>query len=247
MNPTTSSQHHEVVSELLDQLPAELVGRVESALEAEERLQRIEVLISDVAHHLRGPLHAMNLRLELLKSEESAADRHLEKLRKEIYRVDRAVDALLRFSRCRNGEVTEFPIGTLIHELGAATRNRKIMVVYDVPEPSPSIRADSNLVREALSQLITNAVDSMEAAGGVLTLGAGTESGFVLVKVSDTGPGIDSDHLPLIFKHHYTTKQDRAGMGLPLAQHALQLSKAELELSSQPGQGTTCLIRFRAP
>ncbi|MGC1190778.1 MAG: ATP-binding protein [Candidatus Binatus sp.] len=218
------------------------VKELETALDSSNRLARLGTLISGLAHQLRSPLNGMNMRLELLRHEAGdAGARHIDKLRKEITRLNEAVEALLRFMRPEQLNLSDFSINEMLKELGARVASDRISVEYELDPSLPPVRADRGLIYEALSNLITNADQAM-AEGGVLKLSSLAQGSSVELVIADKGPGISEEQLDRIFDLYYTTKAGGSGLGLPFAMRAIELNGGKIAIDSQLGQGTACRV-----
>jgi signal transduction histidine kinase len=218
------------------------VKELETALDSSNRLARLGTLISGLAHQLRNPLNGMNMRLELLRHEAGdAGARHIDKLRKEITRLNEAVEALLRFMRPEQLNLSDFSINEMLKELGARVASDRVSVEYELDPSLPPVRADRGLIYEALSNLITNADQAM-AEGGVLKLSSLAQGSSVEVVIADKGGGISEEQLDRIFDLYYTTKAGGSGLGLPFAMRAIELNGGKIAIDSQLGQGTACRV-----
>jgi len=221
------------------------VRELENAVEDSNRLARLGGLISGVAHQLRNPLQGMNLRLELLAQEVSGttgADRHIAKLRREVQRLDEAVEALLRFMRPQALELSDFSINDLMTEQATHIRRDDVRVEFGLDPSLPMVHGDRSMLSEALKNVVDNALQAMPA-GGTLGLKSRASGAIVEMTVSDTGEGIAPEHLDRIFNLYFTTKNGGTGLGLPLALRAVELNRGTMELRSQPPNGTSCIIR----
>ena len=218
------------------------VKELETALDSSNRLARLGTLISGLAHQLRSPLNGMNMRLELLRHEAGdAGARHIDKLRKEITRLNEAVEALLRFMRPEQLDLSDFSINDMLKELGARVAGDRVSVEYELDPSLPPVRADRGLIYEALSNLITNADQAM-ADGGVLKLSSLAQGSSVELVIADKGAGISEEQLDRIFDLYYTTKAGGSGLGLPFAMRAIELNGGKIAIDSQLGQGTACRV-----
>lgn len=220
----------------------EPVIELETALDSSTRLARLGTLISGMAHQLRSPLHGMNLRLELLReSRGEGVDRHVDKLRQDVERLDQAIEAILRFTRPADLKLVDFDINELIAELSAQVKNDRISIQSRLAPGLTPVRADRAMISEALANVITNAVQAMPH-GGTLTLASKPNGANVEVEVADEGVGIPKEKLDRIFDLYYTTKPGGSGLGLPFAMRAIELNHGKIELKSEPGRGTVCTI-----
>ena len=218
------------------------VIELETALDSSNRLARLGTLISGLAHQLRSPLNGMNMRLELLRHEAGeAGSKHVDKLRREVTRLDEAVEALLRFMRPEQLKLSEFDMNELLKELGARVNPEKVKVEYQLDPALPPVQADRGLIYEALSNLITNAEQAMPD-GGELMLSSKLNGTTVELAIADRGPGIAKEQLDRIFDLYYTTKAGGSGLGLPFAMRAIELNGGKIAIDSEVGQGTVCKI-----
>src|SRR5579863_9629586 len=222
------------------------VRELETALDHSNRLSRMGALISGMAHQLRSPLHGMNMRLELLRQEGGdSVGRHVDRLRQEVDRVDQAIEAILKFTRPADLKPTDFEVNTLVRELAARLRYEKIIVEFNLACEPLVARADRGMISEALSNIMTNAVEAMPE-GGKLRLGTERQGRLVEIKIADEGQGISETQLERIFDLYYTTKSGGNGLGLPFAQRAVELNGGKIDLDSQIKRGTICTIALTA-
>jgi len=222
-----------------------LMRELENVVEHSDRLVRLGSVISGVAHQLRNPLNAMSLQLELLSHDverSGNAVRRVRALRDEIDRLDRAIDALLRFMRPEQLKPASVPLNTLLTEVAGAVRKPEIRVGCDLDPSVLAITADRALLAEALRNIVANAVEAMPQ-GGHLAIGSRRlPDGFVENLCLRQGAGIEDTRR--IFNLYYTTKKGGSGLGLPLALRAVDMHHGTIQVDSQPGAGTTVKIRL---
>ncbi len=227
----------------------EPVRELETVVDHSGRLARLGALISGIAHQIRNPLNAMNLQLELLTPDAQkgrpVAPR-LESVRREIRRLDQAVDALMRFMRPEQLRLTEIRLNDLMTEIASQVTRGGIRVEYHFDPRVATVAADRGLLAEALRNVASNAVEAMsDNGGGTLRLEtARTDDGFVQVSIADQGPGIPSEHLERIFQLYFTTKPGGSGLGLSLAARAIDLHRGTVDVQSEVGRGTRVTIRI---
>lgn len=223
----------------------EPVLALETALDYSKQLARLGGLISGVAHQLRSPLHGMNLRLELMRSDRGEGnDRHIDRLRQEVERLDQAVEALLRFMRPEDLKLSEFDANELMRDAGGRIKGDLVRVEYHLAIDLPLVSADRPMIAEALSNIVSNAVQAMPN-GGILSLTSSSSSSSVDLTVADQGVGIARDKLDQIFDLYYTTKPSGSGLGLSLALRAVQLNRGNVRVESRVGDGT--IVRITLP
>jgi signal transduction histidine kinase len=100
------------------------------------------------------------------------------------------------------------------------------------------VKADADLLRQALVNITVNAIEAMER-GGQLRIYVEKNSDFAVICVQDTGPGIPPAQRDKIFQLYYTTKPRGSGIGLAMTFRAVQLHGGTIEVEGEPGKGTT--------
>ncbi len=125
------------------------------------------------------------------------------------------------------------------------SRGHPIRLLVDAEE-SATIMGDAGSLREALTNLVFNAVDAL-ANGGVIWLRARATASECTIEVADDGPGIPPDLRQRIFEPFFTTKGERGtGLGLPQVMATVEQHNGRVELRSAPGQGTAFCLTFPA-
>lgn len=222
-----------------------LMKELEMVVENSNRLVRLGSFISGIAHQLRNPLNAMSLQLELLSHDVDQSGngaRRVRALRDEIERLDRVIDALMRFMRPETLKPASVPLNALLTEVAGAVSKPDIRLEYDLDPSVVSITADRALLAEALRNIATNAVEAMPQGGRLAISTRQLPDGFVEICVADEGVGIKDTSQ--IFNLYYTTKKSGSGLGLPLALRAIDLHHGTIQVDSQPDAGTTVRVRL---
>src|SRR6266851_4581555 len=225
----------------------ESVKELEDVMEYSGRLVRLGGLISGVAHQIRSPLNAMSLQLELLGQDAERGapmEPRLEAVRREIERLDRTVDALMRFMRPQELKLAPTSLDDLLREVASQTVRHGIRVEYKLDGNLGSLDVDRALLGEALRNVISNAAEATPDGGAVTLSTRLCSDGFAEVSVRDEGPGIPEEDIPRIFNLYFTTKSNGNGLGLPLALRAIDLHHGTMDVQSKAGAGTTVTIRL---
>jgi signal transduction histidine kinase len=184
----------------------------------------------------------MGMRLELLRSEVGERGlRHIDKLRQEMNRLDETLETLVRFICPPKLKVLDFDINEMLRELGTRVGNDRIQVELSIESELPPIRADREMIHEALANVMVNAEQAMPD-GGTIILAATRDDSSVTVSITDSGPGIARENSPRIFELYYTTKTGGKGMGLPNALRSIYLNGGTMTMKSSVGHGTSCSI-----
>jgi len=239
--------------------------QTQKAVMQQERLLALGQMASGIAHDINNAISPVSLYTEsLLETEAELSPRarsHLETIQRAIDDVGRTVARMREFYRQREPLLTLLPVdvNSLVGQVVELTRARwsdmaqqrgiVIEMRTELASDLPPIMAADNEIREALINLIFNAVDAMPN-GGPLTLRTrvGKEKGVVQVELIDTGIGMDEDTRRRCLEPFFTTKGERGtGLGLAMVYGAMQRHSADIEIDSAVGQGTTVRLSFAIP
>ena len=232
----------------------------------QERLRALGQMASGIAHDINNAISPVSLYTEsLLEREPNLSERargYLGTIQRAIDDVARTVARMREFYREREAQLTleRVEVNRAVRQVVELTQprwsdlpqQRGVMVDLktDLAESLPDIMGAEHEIRDALTNLIFNAVDAMPS-GGTLSLRTRTagDQGAerVLIEVSDTGIGMDEDTRRRCLEPFYTTKGERGtGLGLAMVYGMIQRHSAELEIDSVAGKGTTVRLSFPA-
>jgi signal transduction histidine kinase len=222
----------------------EELRRAQDALVRKERLATLGQLSSSVGHELRNPLGVMTNAvyfLEMtLRDPPAKVGEYLGILRTQIRLSEKIVTDLLDFARTRPPQRARARIGEIVDEqLGRVTIPQGVKVDRAGVDQSVTVFVDSVQVGQIVLNLLTNAVQAMDPAGGTLTIRSHANSSFVHLDVVDTGPGITAENLPHVFEPLFTTKARGIGLGLSVSRTLAAGNGGELTVESVPGKGAT--------
>lgn len=224
----------------------------EQRLIRSERLAAVGKIAAQITHEVRNPLSSIGLNAEMLEEETSGEARKLARaIVKEVDRLTEITEEYLRFARLPRPKLEREDLGELMKSLIAfmhqELEGRRVTVDARLDPALPPIAADEHQLRQALLNLMRNAVEAMRD-GGRLTLAAErVDDGRVVeLTISDTGEGIAAEHLPKIFDPFFSTKEGGTGLGLALTQQIIVEHGGRIEVRSEPGRGTTFIVRLVA-
>jgi PAS domain S-box-containing protein len=255
------------IGALLTMRDAESVRRIEDEIEISRRLSASGRMTRGVAHEVKNPINAIVLHLQLLqnklKQDDPDTRRHMDIIGNEIHRLDRVVQILVDFTRPRDLRLEDVDLREILESVSVlaapdAARHH-VRVVLEFPkravtnEAAPkedhalTVRVDPDLMKQAILNLVLNGVQSM-TAGGTLTLKARRDDEMILAEVQDQGCGIPPEAQEKIFELYFTTKGDKGGSGIGLAQtyQIMQWHYGSVEFDSIVGAGTTFRLRLPA-
>jgi len=249
------------IGALLTMRDAESVRRIENEIEISRRLSASGRLTRGVAHEVKNPINAIVLHLQLLQNKLQQDDpetrRHMDIIGDEIHRLDRVVQILVDFTRPQDLRLEDLDLRSVLDSVAVLATpdaaRHKVRIVQDLPNPEDArvdplmVRVDSDLIKQAILNLVLNGVQSM-TAGGTLTLKARRDDEAILAEVLDQGCGIPPEAQEKIFELYYTTKSDKGGSGIGLAQtyQIMQWHYGSVEFDSIVGAGTTFRLRLPA-
>jgi signal transduction histidine kinase/ActR/RegA family two-component response regulator len=237
--------------------------QTQKAVMQQERLLALGQMASGIAHDINNAISPVALYTEsLLEREPGLSPRarsHLETIQRAIDDVALTVARMREFYRQRGPQLMLLPLdmNALVRQVVDLTRARwsdmaqqrgiAIEMRIELAPELPAIMGADNEIREALTNLIFNAVDAMPD-GGPLTLRTQVVRQFVQVEVIDAGIGMDEDTRRKCLEPFFTTKGERGtGLGLAMVYGAMQRHSADIEIESAVGRGTTLRLSFAIP
>ena len=243
---------HGYVSDITDRVRQELLAR------RSQRLESIGTLAGGIAHDLNNTLTPITMGIQMFRHENPGHSELAEAIEQSALRAASMVRQLLTFAKGVGGRRLALEPRQLVQEVRqivGSTFPKNIGLQLDVADDLPSVVGDPTQLHQVLLNLCVNARDAMPA-GGTLSLAAsvaqvdaaaaarmlGARTGrFVLIRVADTGTGIDPAHMERIFEPFFTTKSAEQGTGLGLsnAMGILRGHHGFIHVRSQPGQGAT--------
>jgi len=236
---------------------AETKLKLERDLRQSEKLATIGQLASGLAHEIGTPLNIISGRVELAKrklDDKEGVQKNLDIVLQQTERITKIIQRLLGFVRKKKPEqgnlnitaLLEMTLDFLDHEI----QKQKVKVVRETEDPLPSVMGDPDQLQQVFLNIVLNAIQSMPE-GGTLHLSASTqvtskeglEDGqrrYVVVKVQDTGMGMEREVMDNIFNSFFTTKEkDKGtGLGLTVSQGIVQDHEGWIEVESETGKGS---------
>ena len=232
----------------------ELLVAARRDLSAQERLAALGQLAGTIAHELGNPLNAISGHVQLLGRRQDLAEPAKAQVQIVNAEVQRMAQIIRRFLDQTRGFTPTSEVvrpSALLDEaldltLGTEARAR-VHVSREIDPAVERVRTDPGLVRHLLMNLVANALDAMPQ-GGKLTLSARREGADLVLRVADTGLGMQPEVKRHIFEPFYTTKAPGKGTGLGLAicKEIARALKGRIEVESEPGSGSCFTVRFPA-
>jgi len=225
---------------------------ISTQLQVSERLAALGRITAGVAHEVKNPLNSMRLWLENLKESlppktDDAAMQAVHVLDAEIDRLDAVVKRFLDFSRPMDVRLEPTQLADLLHEVLEVARPQleqsNVQVAQLLPIGVPEVFVDRALLKQAILNLVLNAVDAMPD-GGQLQLTLNRRGDMAEITVGDTGKGIPLELRQKVFQLFFTTRPGGSGIGLASTFRIVQLHNGSIDFTSEVGRGTTFRIEL---
>ncbi|HDR8858847.1 TPA: heavy metal sensor histidine kinase [Burkholderia territorii] len=222
-----------------------------------ESFTRLSQFSSNLAHDMRTPLTNLQAAAQVVLSQPRSADEYrsvIESSIDEYQRLSRMIEDMLFLARSEQA-------GTSIdvRRLDAAEEASRVAGYYEPLAEDAGVTvkvdgyawvdADLTLYQRALSNLLSNAL-AYAPRGSVVTIDCSEQAGATTIAVSDTGPGIDAQHVARIFERFYRVDPSRhnsasgTGLGLAIVRSIMDNHGGECGVDSDPGRRTTFWLRF---
>jgi heavy metal sensor kinase len=228
----------------------------------QDAFERLRRFTADASHELRTPLTAMRSvgEVALRSPHDASAYRDvIGSMLEEVDRLTRLVESLLTLTRADSGKIQLAPealdlgalAGSVIDHLRVLADEKQQELKLQAPVPAQAV-ADAALVRQALMNLIHNAI-KYTPNGGTIGVELGTtSSGQAVIEVRDTGPGIAPEHRDRIFDRFYRVDASRSredggvGLGLAIARWAIEANGGHIELAGNAAHGSVFRVLLPA-
>ena len=246
------------VLEVLNETLEQKVEEGEKRLIMSERLAALGEISSGIAHEINNPLATIAGCAEGLLAKVSKAHfepdlfaSYLNIIREEVIRCRSITTSMLSFVRKTSYEKNMINVNEAIDKtleiIGYQGRLRGIEVIRNYEDPVPAVPGSAGELRQVLVIIISNALDAMEERGAI-TLATRKEDGFVVIRISDDGPGIPEEARSRIFEAFFTTKSEfgGTGLGLAIARKIVENHNGRIEVMPEPGCGATFEVRLPA-
>ncbi len=265
---TARQRAEKALRELNVTLEQRVAERTRELAEANLHLAELSRLkdefITRISHELRTPLANVKLYLQLLEQgQPEKRATYFQTLHQQMERLHHLIEDLLDVSHLTLDTIEVRPapldVAALLHSLitdQAARALARGLTLTAVPAPDrPTLTTDPNLLRQALSNVLTNALN-YTPRGGAITLrtdrSSTPEGEWVTIEVRDTGAGISAQDLPHIFEPFYRGaaaadyKTPGTGVGLSIAQRLIERLGGRITVESNPGRGAAFTFWLRA-
>jgi signal transduction histidine kinase len=239
----------------------EMTAKLGRARELEMQLHQAEKgavvgrLAAAIAHEIRNPLNYINLTLDHLRSSFAPIDpnkretfvRLTDQLKTEVARINRHISDFLKYSRPSKLELQSVDIRAEAEDALRLVEGRAeecgIETTISQDGALPPVMADPESLRSVFTNLVINAVEAINGAGGSIAIKlSNPEANSVKVEITDSGGGIAADDIAKIFEPYFSTKETGTGLGLAIVKKAIDDHGGTISVASKEGTGTTFTI-----
>jgi signal transduction histidine kinase len=226
---------------------ADLEVRLVKASEMNSHLKQMNLAAAGLAHETRNPLNIIRGLAQLISRQGEAPPEVREKSRailEETDRVTAQLNEFINYSRPREVRRTVVALGALVGDVVRA-------LSYDIEEKAikvelandlPSIEADEQLLRQALFNLILNAIQAVDRGGEIRVSATKQPGNEVVLEIADNGPGVPPENRSNIFKPYFTTTAKGTGLGLAVVQQIVLAHGWEIDCVPNEPRGAVFRI-----
>jgi two-component system NtrC family sensor kinase len=233
----------------VEQRTAELKA-MQAHLIQSEKLAGVGKLAAGVAHEINNPLTCVLTNSSLILSDLAPDDPRREDLQAivdETLRCRKIVKGLLDFARQTKPQRQQLSLNKVAEDVVTLVRNQasfqNITIQTELDPDLPSVLADADQMRQVALNIILNAAEVMPQGGKIRVQSSfQSKTNRVMLRISDTGPGISPEIQGRLFEPFFTTKKTGTGLGLAIAYGIMERHKGSLEVESALGHGTTIVV-----
>lgn len=217
-----------------------------------EQMTVVGEMAASLAHELKNLLTGLKIALEVLIENKNLSEGEIEIAKttfSQIKRVEVLVKDVLDFARPKELDYKSTDFNELLEKTVSfieafspkGNQTTPITVKKSLSPGLPRILVDPTQIQQVVMNLVLNSCEAMND-GGTLHISTWVAGSHLITTVSDTGGGINSEHLKKVFKPFFTTKAKGTGLGLSISKGIIERHRGSLEMHSMPGEGTTATI-----
>ena len=219
-----------------------------------EKMAALGAIIAEITHEIRNPLVSIGgfTRRLAKKINNEENKKYIDIILSEVTRLEGIIRDNLSFIKEASLQLTETDINDIIQEIlmlyETGFIQQHINIVQALSPTLPRIMLDAQQMKQAMINIIRNAVEAMEH-GGTLTIRtfAQPETNEAVIEISDTGPGIPEKVMHNIFNPYYSTKPWGTGLGLPITNRIIKAHKGRIDIRNKDSAGAIFTIRLPFP
>jgi two-component system sensor histidine kinase PilS (NtrC family) len=231
------------------------IKKLERDAAIQQRLAAVGEMAAGIAHEIRNPLASMSGSIQILRQElplSSEQEQLMDIVLRESERLNTTIRSFLAYARPQRFQIARFDVGRALNDTALLLRNSAEVlegheIAVDVPTTDLWYEADEGQIKQIIWNLATNGLRAMPHGGRLRLVGAqDPSSDGVVLTVRDDGIGIPPEELDALFQPFHGTFAKGSGLGLAIVYRIVSDYNGEIQVSSQPGAGTTVSVRLPA-
>lgn len=220
-----------------------------------ERRATWQSVARTIAHEIKNPLTPIKLSTERMYEKYLMGSKDFPEVIKsttntvltEITNLQKLVDTFHRYAKFPDSVLNPESLPVIIRETVALFSGAPVPVVMKIEKPMPELMLDKGQIREALTNLIKNSIESVERIERtpLVEVSAVKKDDRTILKVRDNGCGISAENQKKLFQPYFTTKKQGSGIGLALIERIVTLHGGTIIVQSRENAGTEMTIIFK--
>ena len=219
--------------------------KTESQLIRSEKLAALGQLAAGIAHEIRNPLTSINILIHSLRERlpsENSQQEDLKVIEEEIHRMNEIVDQFLRFAKPASPLLEKTDVLSIFEETLQLLRpqiEKQRIVVEKEFQALPMIQMDPEQMKQAMLNLLLNAIQAMPEGGQLTMKGQNSKDGqWIHLSIEDSGMGISPEDIDKLFDPFFSTKEGGIGLGLSITHRIIDQHHGKIEVENAPEKGT---------
>lgn len=219
--------------------------KTEAQLIRSEKLAALGQLAAGIAHEIRNPLTSINILIHSLRERlpsENSRQEDLKVIEEEIHRMNEIVDQFLRFAKPSSPFLEKTDVLSIFEETLQLLRpqiEKQRIVVEKEFQALPMIQMDPEQMKQAMLNLLLNAIQAMPQGGQLTLSGRNSKEGqWIHLSIEDSGMGISPEDIDKLFDPFFSTKEGGVGLGLSITHRIIDQHHGKIEVESIPEKGT---------
>ena len=232
------------------------IKQMEHLLRMQDKMESLGRIASGVAHEIRNPLSGVNVFLDGIKENFEDPDNAkdikdlIDQAKAASNKIESIVKRVLDFSRPSLPKLElrdiNIPIKEAINLSQVSLRKKEIEIERNLSDQILQVHIDSQLIEQVLLNMLTNAAEALKDIQGrkAIAIASTMEKDSIIIKIGDSGPGVEADIQEKIFDPFYTTRPDGSGIGLSICQRIISDHGGRIEVSKSELGGAEFIIRI---
>lgn len=242
-----------VVTVVLGALFCKKCPKKTSDKNSDDAILELSELSGHLAHELKNPLSIIKVNLKLIGEDADTGDieravRKISVVQKETERLEQILEGFLKYVGKMELDREQIDINELVSDMVDFYRpqaeKNSVTVRSLLCEESLVCDVDATMLKQVILNMFINAGQAMED-GGELIVQTVRENNSAVIKISDTGRGIEAERIDKIFDAFYTSRKSGSGLGLATAKKIVEAHGGEISVDSEAGKGTKFEIELK--